>query len=363
MDPHPEHQIAPGIRGWLESPAPDGPASDCLTVSGWAFVRGSTIVGVWTTASGVRRPLQAGLRREDVARIYPDEPAASHSGFAGYLQLEQAPRKRVQLEIWASLSDGRSIRLFKRRVPTVAARHESLLLSAVRQVAQRPATLLSRRSWLNAGRRLAGTSSTEASPDVRLHREGGVPIHGPRATHKFSEDRIATDVHGRLPRRAVSVVVVVWNQAELSLTCLRALVEQSEVPMELIIVDNASTDETPDLLGRLQRSHDHQEPEQSRLHDGTQRRRQGGTRGVPAVPQQRRGADAREHRAVAGDRSRFALHRRGRRKTGISRRPPAGSRVDHLVGRIVRRLRPRRRSGGVSNTISSVRSTSVRPRC
>ena len=345
MDPHPEHQIAPGIRGWLESPAPDGPASDCLTVSGWAFVRGSTIVGVWTTASGVRRPLQAGLRREDVARTYPDEPAASHSGFAGYLQLEQAPRKRVQLEIWASLSDGRSIRLFKRRVPTGAARHESLLLSAVRQVAQRPATLLSRRSWLNAGRRLAGTSPPAGFSGCPSHREGGVPIHGPRATHKFSEDRIATDVHGK--------------------SCARGLGGRGGVESSRVVADMSSgarrTERSSNgahhrgqrLHGRdtrpswaFARCHDHQEPEQSWLPDGTQRRRQGGTRRVPAAPQQRRGADAREHRAVAGDRSRFALHRRGGRKTGISRRPPAGSRVDHLVGRIVRRLRPKCRPDG-----------------
>ena len=250
MDLHREHRIAAGIRGWLESPAPDGPASDCLTVSGWAFVRGSTIVGVWTTASGVRRPLQAGLRREDVARTYPGEAAASHSGFAGYLQLEHAPRKRVQLEIWASLSDGRSIRLFKRRVPTVAAKHESLLMSAVRQVAQRPATLLSRRSWLNAGRRLVGTSSPEASPDVRP--TGKVAFRSTareQLTSFLKTGSRLTFTAGAAP--AVSVVVVMWNQAELSLTCLRALVEQSEVPMELILVDNASTDETPDLLGRL----------------------------------------------------------------------------------------------------------------
>ena len=99
-------------------------------------------------------------------------------------------------------------------------------------------------------------------------------------------------------------------------------------------MDNASTDETTDLLGRL-RGVRSSEPEQSRFHDGAQHRRQGGARGVPAVPQQRRGADAGSIAHLL-DRSRFALHRRGRRKTGVSRRPPAGSRVDHLVGRIVR---------------------------
>src|SRR5687767_6433615 len=91
MDLHPEHRIAAGIRGWLESPAPDGLASDCLAVAGWAFVHGASIVDVWSTGIGVRRPLQAGLRREDVARLYPDEPAAAQSGFSGYLEFEHTP--------------------------------------------------------------------------------------------------------------------------------------------------------------------------------------------------------------------------------------------------------------------------------
>jgi GT2 family glycosyltransferase len=251
MDLHPEHRIAAGVRGWLESPGPDGPASDCLNVSGWAFVHSSTIAGVWATASGVRTPLRAALRRDDVARTYPDEPAATHSGFAGYLQFEQAPRERIQLEIWASLSDGRSIRLFKRRVPTAAAGHQSLLRSAVQQVAQRPLTLLSGRSWLNAARRLMGTGSPGASPDVRLPA-------GKAAFRAAAREQLATFLQGEsrlaftaAATPAVSVVVVVWNQAELSLTCFRALAEQTEVPTEVIIVDNASTDGTSDLLGRL----------------------------------------------------------------------------------------------------------------
>jgi GT2 family glycosyltransferase len=49
----------------------------------------------------------------------------------------------------------------------------------------------------------------------------------------------------------VSVVVVVWNRADLTLTCLRALAEQTEVPTEVIVVDNASTDETSHLLTRI----------------------------------------------------------------------------------------------------------------
>lgn len=49
----------------------------------------------------------------------------------------------------------------------------------------------------------------------------------------------------------VSVVVVLWNQAHLTLRCLRALLTQLGPEMEVVLVDNASTDETGELLARL----------------------------------------------------------------------------------------------------------------
>ena len=50
---------------------------------------------------------------------------------------------------------------------------------------------------------------------------------------------------------AVSVVLVLYNRAELTLACLRALRENFDVNLEVIIVDNASTDETSALLSRI----------------------------------------------------------------------------------------------------------------
>jgi GT2 family glycosyltransferase len=49
----------------------------------------------------------------------------------------------------------------------------------------------------------------------------------------------------------VSVVVVLYNQAGLSLLCLRALAEVRDPAIELIIVDNASSDRMPQLLSRI----------------------------------------------------------------------------------------------------------------
>jgi O-antigen biosynthesis protein len=50
----------------------------------------------------------------------------------------------------------------------------------------------------------------------------------------------------------VSVVIVVHNRADLTFHCLRSLAENVDVPFELILVDNASSDETASLLNRLE---------------------------------------------------------------------------------------------------------------
>ena len=48
----------------------------------------------------------------------------------------------------------------------------------------------------------------------------------------------------------ISIVIVLWNQAHLTLRCLRALLTQVG-PIEVVLVDNASTDETRTLLSRV----------------------------------------------------------------------------------------------------------------
>jgi GT2 family glycosyltransferase len=49
----------------------------------------------------------------------------------------------------------------------------------------------------------------------------------------------------------LSILIVLFNRAELTLACLRSLAENHSVRMEIIIVDNASVDDTPLLLDRL----------------------------------------------------------------------------------------------------------------
>ncbi len=62
----------------------------------------------------------------------------------------------------------------------------------------------------------------------------------------------APDVSTPDARPDISVVLVLHNQAGLSLQTLTALADQRGVTFETIIVDNASRDETADLLTRIQ---------------------------------------------------------------------------------------------------------------
>lgn len=50
---------------------------------------------------------------------------------------------------------------------------------------------------------------------------------------------------------AVSILLVLFNQVELTFECLRSLTRALDVPCEVILVDNASSDRTQELLARV----------------------------------------------------------------------------------------------------------------
>jgi GT2 family glycosyltransferase len=55
--------------------------------------------------------------------------------------------------------------------------------------------------------------------------------------------------HSEKPQ--ISIVLVLFNRAELTLACLRSIAENRGADIEVVIVDNASSDKTPQLLDRL----------------------------------------------------------------------------------------------------------------
>jgi GT2 family glycosyltransferase len=50
----------------------------------------------------------------------------------------------------------------------------------------------------------------------------------------------------------VSVVLALWNRAELTLRALKSVCQQDNVNLDIVLVDNGSTDDTPLLLERLE---------------------------------------------------------------------------------------------------------------
>jgi GT2 family glycosyltransferase len=55
----------------------------------------------------------------------------------------------------------------------------------------------------------------------------------------------------RSEKPAISIVLVLFNRAELTLACLRSIAEDRTNDIEIVLVDNASSDKTPGLLERL----------------------------------------------------------------------------------------------------------------
>ncbi|HYB99152.1 MAG TPA: glycosyltransferase family 2 protein [Candidatus Limnocylindrales bacterium] len=75
-----------------------------------------------------------------------------------------------------------------------------------------------------------------------------------REAHRKLEAFLGSPRRLQFPRPAqpqVSVLVVTYNRAELTLECLEGLAVSQDRSFELILVDNASTDRTAELLGRL----------------------------------------------------------------------------------------------------------------
>ena len=104
------------------------------------------------------------------------------------------------------------------------------------------------RAWLFA-RRVLRRPVTSSEPAAGVQREAFSALAEPAlAEFLAGEERLCIQ---RPERPAVSVLLVLFNQAALTLQCLRSLLKQNDLSFELIIVDNASSDRTEELLSRL----------------------------------------------------------------------------------------------------------------
>ncbi|MGY6587741.1 MAG: glycosyltransferase [Wenzhouxiangella sp.] len=101
--------------------------------------------------------------------------------------------------------------------------------------------LMAYRLWRRLRSRL-GQGTAVSKADFRRQSEQRL------AAFLASDERLGLPCD---PGPKVSIVLVFYHQAALSLDCLRSIIAHCDQPAEVIIVDNASADQTPALLDRL----------------------------------------------------------------------------------------------------------------
>ena len=141
----------------------------------------------------------------------------------------------------------------KKRIPLAA-----FVWSAIRKAfrAWREGRLArSPRQWLRLLRalrremreRTAHAGETAALP---VGARGGIEAQSGELLRDFLASGARLDLTPR-GQPEVSALLVLYNRAELTLRCLRALAEIRSPPLEVVLVDNASSDETARLLDRI----------------------------------------------------------------------------------------------------------------
>lgn len=188
----------------------------------------------WARPLALRALLDAGIRLED----FPPEPIPSDGTIANAIErlffysCELAGRRWIR----AAQSDQLTVGDHPLRVGNVQDLEWALS-------DQMPALLLEGR---------CPRSMFEEPAEARLDRVKGDFRRQCRLDLEAflsSEERLVFE----LPegQAKLSVIVVLFNQAELTYHCLRALQRNAGQPLELIIFDNQSSDETSALLERL----------------------------------------------------------------------------------------------------------------
>ena len=200
---------------------------------------------------------QAAITAHQLAEL--DLKAQLDSFGAEYQRLEAGYRGIVSSWSWRVTAPLRSVRaLFAPGGTTLATRRmlRAMPLSpATKQrikVSLATGGPLARRvlQWLAPGSVALQPASRPDANALTLDKEA-VRADAEAALSAFLDTQQTVHLRRGEGQARVSVVVVLYNQAGLSLLCLQALAASTDVDFETIIVDNASSDRMPQLLDRV----------------------------------------------------------------------------------------------------------------
>ncbi|MGB7923688.1 MAG: glycosyltransferase [Pyrinomonadaceae bacterium] len=223
--------------GRIDSPGKASRVSKYIEVSGWVFSKTSRIVRVEVFLDNLPLGTAAhGHARPDVVATYTSL-APADSGYAGRFQIDDFLAGHRTLLVRAWDESGNSEEYVQTLIVEGHAVHQ-------------PTSGQHSMAALEQG--------TEATESIDTHAQ----LDHLSSAKKFLTSMAKTSLDSFLNSSAtieipqhdepeVSIILVLYNRAELTLQCLYSILKSNARSFELIIVDNASTDETRLLLKRI----------------------------------------------------------------------------------------------------------------
>lgn len=214
------------IIGELELPVELSVVPGQLEISGWTYSSSSEIVAIEAFIDGMELGrLDYGQSRPDVS-AYPVEVPVN-CGYRGKLLLDESLNGKQKLVVRITDRRGRS-KDYSRTV-VIDQPQTGYSLSSLQPDDSVLDSLL--RDDLSIAKRIQ-TSNSRTSLQSFLVANSVL---------RFSE----------FSQPDISIILVLHNRAELTLQCLNSILQSDARPYEVIIVDNASTDETHQLLKQV----------------------------------------------------------------------------------------------------------------
>lgn len=221
------------FHGALELPAEGDRVPGRIKIKGWAYSEGSRVICVEAFLDTISLGLlRYGLTRLDAA-AYPSR-APIRCGYEGTLDIDESLAGRRRLTVRVRDVNGR-VKDYEREVFIGPPSCQPGPKRAAADGADSPA---------------AAPPAPAAPPDaLSLAKKTLEAISRVALESLLVSDSVIEFPRHDSPR--TSILLVLYNRAELTLQCLHSILRHHTAPYEVIIVDNASTDETASLLKRV----------------------------------------------------------------------------------------------------------------
>ena len=223
------------FRGALDAPDEGGLVTRRLEVRGWAYSEGASIVRVEVFLDTISLgSLRYGLTRLDAA-AYPSR-AFVRCGFEGTLYVDESLAGKRLPTVRVIDNKGR-VKDYERPVEVIEADCEPA------------AELPPAEDGDAAGGATASAAALLPQDALALAKKTLEMMYKAELESLLISDSVIEFPQHESPE--TSIVLVLYNRAELTLQCLHSILKHTTTPYEVIIINNASTDETVPLLERV----------------------------------------------------------------------------------------------------------------